>query len=372
MDFTLDDDQQALVGLAMQILSKESTQERLDALDEQGTWLDADLWRRLAEAGVVGAALGEDVGGGGLGFAAAALLCEQVGSYVAQVPMLETVVCAALPVDRFGSEAQRRRDLPDVVAGTALLSAALVESGREDPRDLAATATRTGDGSAYRVSGLKTSVPLADQARRVLVPAVAEGEVVLLLVEPSAAGVTLRPGTGTTGLPLFEVELDEATAELLVGPEGGAEALAWVLDRALVGLAATGLGVSAKALALSASYTTGREQFGRPIATFQAVGHRLADAYIDVEGIRLTTRQAIWLLDAGLPGHDEARIAKWWAAEGGHRVAHAAQHVHGGVGIDLDYVLHRYFTWSKHVEFTLGSAQHQLLSLGAALAAETV
>lgn len=371
MDFTLSEDQQALVGLAKQILDKEVTQERLDALAEQGTWFDEPLWEQLAEAGLVGAALAEDVGGGGLGFGAAALVLEQVGAAVAQVPLLETVVCAALPVDRFGTEGQRRRDLPDVAAGTALLVAALTETGREDGRRPATTATAAD--ASYRVSGLKSGVPLADRARRVLVPATtATGETVLLLVEPTAPGVTLRPGTSTNGLPVFELELTDAPAELLVGPEHGDEALGWVLDRAITGLAATGLGVSSKALQLSAAYTSSREQFGRAIATFQAVGHRLADAYIDVEGMRLTTLQAIWRLDAGLPAHDEARIAKWWASEGGHRVAHAAQHVHGGVGIDLDYVLHRYFTWSKHIEFTLGSAQAQLLSLGASLAAEPV
>jgi alkylation response protein AidB-like acyl-CoA dehydrogenase len=364
MDFTLNEDQQALVGLAQQILSKESTQERLDGLTQ---WFDEALWKQLADAGLVGAALSEDVGGGGLGFAAAALVLEQVGSYVAQVPLLEAVVCAALPIDHFGTAEQRARDLPGVVAGSTLLVAALTETGREDPRELATTAT--GSGSTYRVTGSKSAVPFADRAARVLVPAATGDGVVLLLVEPTAPGVTLTAGTSTNGQPLWGMELEDAPAELLAE---GADALGWVLDRALTGLAATGLGVSAKALALSATYATDREQFGRAIATFQAVGHRLADTYIDVEGIRLTTLQAIWLLDAGLPGRDEARIAKWWASEGGHRVAHAAQHVHGGVGIDLDYALHRYFTWNKHVEFTLGGATAQALSLGASLAAEPV
>jgi alkylation response protein AidB-like acyl-CoA dehydrogenase len=363
MDFTLDEDQQALVGLARDVLSKEVTQERLDALAEKGTWLDRDLWAQLATAGIVGAALKEDVGGGGLGFAAAALVCEQVGAHVAQVPYLETVL-AALAVDELGSDEQRQRDLPEVVAGAALLTLALTETGRESPLDPATTVD-----AANRVSGLKTNVALADVARRIVLPARAGEDVVLLLVEPGADGVTLREGTGTNGMPLFEVELESAPAEVLAR---GEEALAWLVDRALTALAATALGVSGKALALSASYTTDREQFGRPIASFQAVGHRLADAYIDVEGMRLTTLRAIWLLDQGLPAHDEARIANWWASEGGHRVAHAAQHVHGGVGIDLDYQLHRYFTWSKHVELSLGGAQQQLLSLGATLAAEPV
>lgn len=370
MDFTTTEDQQALVGLATQILSEKSTQKHLDALDEQGIWFDAELWKQLADAGIVGASLKEDVGGGGLGFTELALLLEQVGAHVAQVPLFETVLTAAFPIDHFGTEEQRRRDLPGVAAGSTLLTAALVESGRDDLLRPTTTATRTG--SSYTVSGTKTSVPYADLAVRILVPASTQDGTVLLLVEPTAEGVTLRPGTATNGLPVFEVELDNASAEVLVGPDKGADALAWVLDRALTGLAAIALGVSGKALRLSATYTTNREQFGRAIATFQAVGHRLADAYIDVEAMRLTTLQAIWLLDSGLPGRDEARIAKWWASEGGHRVAHAAQHVHGGVGIDIDYELPRYFRWSKQVEFTLGSAQAQLLSLGATLAAEPV
>jgi acyl-CoA dehydrogenase len=362
VDFTLDESQQELVGLARQILGKESTQERLDALDAQGTWLDAPLWAQLAEAGVVGAALSEDVGGGGLGFAAAALLCEQVGAHAAQVPFLETVL-TALVVDRFGTAEQRARYLPAIAAGGSVLTLALTESGREAATDVATTFV---DGA---VSGLKTSVPFADVAERVLVPARSTDGVALLLVDPNGPGVTLRAGAGPIGVPRFEVELDGAPAELLAQ---GEDALGWIVDRALTALAATGLGVSSTALRLSAAYTTTREQFGRPIATFQAVGHRLADGYIDVEAIRLTTLHAVWLLDSDLPGRDEAQIAKWWASEGGHRVAHAAQHVHGGVGVDTDYQLHRYFTWNKQVEFTLGSAQRQLLSLGATLAAEPV
>jgi alkylation response protein AidB-like acyl-CoA dehydrogenase len=121
---------------------------------------------------------------------------------------------------------------------------------------------------------------------------------------------------------------------------------------------------------MSAQYTAAREQFGRPIATFQAVGHRLADAYVDVEAMRLTTLQAVWLLDAGLPAATEVAVAKWWACEGGHRVAHAAQHVHGGVGVDIEYPLSRYFRWSKQLEMTLGAAPAQLLRIGSTLATE--
>ena len=119
---------------------------------------------------------------------------------------------------------------------------------------------------------------------------------------------------------------------------------------------------------MTAEYTKTREQFERPIATFQAVGQRAADAYIDTEAIRLTAWQAAWRLSEGLPASDEVAIAKFWAADGGQRVAHAAQHLHGGLGIDVDYPLHRYFQWSKAIELTLGSATRQLVRLGASIA----
>jgi alkylation response protein AidB-like acyl-CoA dehydrogenase len=369
VDFTTTEDQQALVGLATQILSEQATPKRLAELERSGTWYDESLWSRLAEAGIVGAALSEDVGGGGMGLTELALLLEQVGAHVAPVPLFETVLCAALPLDAFGTAEQRARDLPDVAAGRALLTAALVESGRDDPRRPLTTATPDGDG--FRLNGLKSGVPLARMARRILVPAsTADGNVVLSLVEPTAAGVVLRDQIATSGQPQAELEL----TDVLVAPAdvlpGGADTLFWILDRALTGLSATALGVSARALAMSAQYTTGREQFGRAVASFQAVGHRLADAYVDVEAMRLTTLQAVWLLDSGLPGSTEAAVAKWWACEGGHRVAHAAQHVHGGVGVDVEYPLFRYFRWSKQLEMTLGGATAQLLRLGATLAAE--
>ena len=114
-------------------------------------------------------------------------------------------------------------------------------------------------------------------------------------------------------------------------------------------------------------------QFGRPIGSFQAVAQRLADAYIDAEAVRLTMWQAAWLLASGGQGDAEARRPRWprakfWAADAGHRVAHTAVHVHGGMGIDMSYPLHRYFVAAKHNEFTLGGATAQLRRIGAALA----
>ena len=146
----------------------------------------------------------------------------------------------------------------------------------------------------------------------------------------------------------------------------------WIVERTTAGLCAIAIGVCEEALRLTAEYTKTREQFDRPIATFQAVGQRAADAYIDTEAVRLTAWQASWRLAAGLPATEEVAVAKFWAAEGGQRVVHAAQHLHGGIGVDRDYPLYRYFTWAKQLELTLGGATPQLVHLGRLLAAEPV
>src|SRR3546814_201236 len=120
-------------------------------------------------------------------------------------------------------------------------------------------------------------------------------------------------------------------------------------------------GVCEEALAITARYVSEREQFGARLGTFQAVGQRVADAYIDTEGIRLTALQAIWRLDAGVDASEELLTAKFWAGEGAQRVVHAAQHLHGGIGMDLDYPIHRYFRTAKVLELLFGGSTPSLL-----------
>jgi hypothetical protein len=171
--------------------------------------------------------------------------------------------------------------------------------------------------------------------------------------------------------PHADVILDGAvvSGEDRLGGDG-AEMIESLHTRAVVGLCAVQLGVTERALRIAATYTTEREQFGRPIGSFQAVQQRMADAFIDVEAIRWTTWQAAWLLADGQPAERAAAIAKFWAAEAGARVAATTQQVHGGIGIDITYPLFRYFLWAKHNELTLGSASAQLARLGAAYVSE--
>ncbi len=281
--------------------------------------------------------------------------------------MVQTLVSAALPIARYGTEAQQAV-LSKVVAGEVLLTAALVEYGAE-PEQPTTTAIRDGDG--WRLDGLKGSVPGAAAAELVVVPARIDDGVGLFLVPTSAAGVTLERQEIMNHEPLFELRLDGVRlgADALLGtPEQGSEILAFTLNRTTVAMCALVSGVADKALRLTAQYTTERKQFDRAIGTFQAVGQRMADCFTDNQAIELTMLQAATHLDEGRDDPLEVATAKFWAAEGGNRIGHAALHIHGGISIDLDFPIHRYFLWLKRYEFSLGSATPELLRIGAVLA----
>jgi acyl-CoA dehydrogenase len=375
MDFSFSEEQEAVRELAGRIFSDLSTHERLRELesDPEGDRFDVKLWSELASAGLLGIALPEEVGGAGLGFVETGLLVEEAGRTAAYVPVIETLAAAAPAIARFGTEAQRQQWLPGVVSGDKVLTTALVELGGT-PEAPSVVAERTGDG--WTLSGSKSCVPSGTIADAVLVPArVGPDEVAVFIVDTSAAGVSRQRQPTNTGRP--EAVLTFAATPvgpdaLLGSTQDGASIIEWLVQRSTAAVALAQAGAAAAALALVAEYTKTREQFGKPIATFQAVGQRAADAYVDTEAIRLTAWQAAWRIGEGLPADKEVAIAKFWAADGGQRVVHAAVHLHGGVGVDRDYPLHRYFLMTKHLELTLGGATEQLLTLGAALAAEPV
>jgi 3-oxocholest-4-en-26-oyl-CoA dehydrogenase beta subunit len=387
MDFNFSEEQEAVRQLASQIFGERATHERLKELEgEAGSEgpIDRDLWRELANAGLLGIHLGEDVGGAGLDFVAACLVIEAAGRTAAYVPVVETMVYGALPIDRFGTDAQRKTWLTAVAGGELILTAAMAElvgevilPGGTEP---ATTASAQNDGS-WVLAGTKACVPAALVADAVLVPATrktpegAEDGVGVFIVDRGAPGLTLTPQTTTTGRTEAILELDgvavPADRQLGDGRDGAA-VITCITEFATAALCIQESGACAAALDLTAEYTKTRVQFEKPIATFQAVGQRAADAYVDTEAIRLTAWQAASRLAAGLPAAAEVAVAKYWAAEGGQRVVHAASHLHGGVGVDRDYPLHRFFLLTEQIEFTLGGAHESLRRLGKILADEPV
>jgi len=371
LDFSLSSEQEAIRDLARKLFSERCSDARSQQLERSGAWFDLELWAELVKTNLAGVALPEDMGGGGFGMLEAALVLQEAGRHLAPVPLYASLVLGGLPIARFGSEAQRRRWLAPAAAEGRVLTAALVESGSADPARPHVTAQR--DGANYRLDGVKECVPAGTLAAVLLVPAQTPDGVAVFLVEPAAAGVRLERQVATNREPQARLELAGAQvpAEGVLGdPRGGAEIVAWLLDHALVGLCAIQLGVAEEALRRTADYTRTRKQFGRPIASFQGVALRAADAYIDLEAMRATLEQAAWRLSADLPARAEVAAAKWWACRGGQRVVHTAQHLHGGIGADVDYPIHRFFLWSKQLDLTLGGASRQLARLGALLVDE--
>ncbi len=335
MDFGYSEDQQALRGLAKRIFKEQAGA--------------AAQWKALSEAELLGMCLPVEVGGSGLGEIELSLLYERAGYAASEAP-LWGVLSAALAVARFGTEAQRTW-ARKVAEGAPALSIAFSEPAGDPARPM----TRAVEG---RLTGVKTAVPAADEAERLVVSA----EDGLYLVDPAHA--VLEAQVGTDDRSRWQLTLEDTPGERL----GGAEALRWTLERAHLGLCALSLGMSQSALHMTAKYASEREQFGMPIGTFQAVTQRMGDAYVDVESMRLTTQRAAYLLSTGQDAESALAVARVFASEAGHRVVLAAQHIHAGVGFDRDYPLYRYFLGQKQLEFTLGSASAQLARLGDLLA----
>jgi 3-oxocholest-4-en-26-oyl-CoA dehydrogenase beta subunit len=370
VDFDLTDEQQATAEPAAKLLGDKSTPEALRALDHADDLrFDRELWRAMAGAGLLGIAVPVEHGGAGLGLVELCLVLEEVGRRTAPVPALASLAFAGLPVARFGSRDQRAALLPPLAGGASVPTAALVEPLGDPVRP--ATAARP-DGNGWVLDGTKTNVPAALVADTVLVPATTpEGATGVFVVAADAPGLSCERQATTTGTPEAQLELAgvRVGGDAALGPvDEAGTVLRWTVEHATVAACAVMAGLAAEAVRMTGEYTSSREQFGRPIATFQAVGQRAADAYVDAHAIRLTMLQAAWRLTAGFPADREVAIAKYWASAGGQRVVHAAQHLHGGIGVDRDYPLHRYFLLAKQLELTLGGANRQLVNLGRLLA----
>jgi 3-oxocholest-4-en-26-oyl-CoA dehydrogenase beta subunit len=372
MDFTPTVEQQDAGDLAKRILGDRCTQERLREVEESGTRFDEKLWHELGDAGLLGIALPEAVGGGGLGLLELCSVIVEAGRVVAPLP-LAWHGPTSLAIAEFGDDAQRDTWLPDAASGRTVLTSALTEDRAFVP-DRPTTTAVPADGG-WTVSGVKTAVPSGTVADLFVVPADGPEGVVVFLVRPDDEGVSVSGQTVNDGDQVARVELDDVPlgADRVLGEAGqGAEIVRWLGQRLVVGLCALQLGVVEGALALTAEYARTREQFQRPIGTFQAVSQRLASGYIDVQGAGLTTWQAAWRLSEGLPSDVEVATAKLIAADTGHTIAHTTVHVHGGVGIDLDGAAHRFYTAAKRHELSLGGTTDQARAVGRVLATEPV
>lgn len=366
MDFSLTEEQRDIQQLTQQILSDSCTAERLTQLEARHTYFDKSTWQALADAGLLGLAVEESSGGMGFGFESLCLLLEECGRHVAKLPVLSTLVGVALPLQSFAPPEARQRWLPDIVSGKAVLSWARVEVDNEDPLNPQLLALTTEYG--YQLTGNKALVPFAADADAIVLGARTEAGVPIVVVVDSGADKLARSEQQvTSGETCYLLELDGVRLPRSQVLAEGPTAEQWLLSAEQhyqAAICAMAVGLCDRMTRMTASYTSEREQFGRAVASFQAVAHRMADCYRDVECLRLTTQQAIHLLSVGEEAADAVEVAKVWCGDVCHRVSQAAQHCHGGIGVDRDYPLFRYCLMARELELTAGSSAALLESLG--------
>jgi len=298
-------------------------------------------------------------------------MLEEQGRRISPIPLYSSLVLGVLPVSEFGTVEQKHKYLAPLVAGELKLTAAIAEIGMSDAIAGLVTAVKTGD--KWTLSGTLACVPDSGVANAIIVPASCDGEHTIFIVETDTAGVgvelqcsSLGGNEGTLNLDSVELGADSVLGEV----DRGADVLAWLELRAEIAICALQVGVTEEALKRTAEFTCERKQFGAPIGSFQAVAMQAADAFIDVEAIRSTYWLALYRLTNDLDARAEVRCAKWWAVDAGHRIVYRTQHLHGGIGSDLEFPIHRFFLWAKHLGMMLGGRSVQIAKLGKLLASD--
>ncbi|MFI7014483.1 acyl-CoA dehydrogenase family protein [Streptomyces sp. NPDC050164] len=373
MDFTFTEEQQAAAEAAKGVFAGVAPDAVPSPALTPGAVADAcdrALWAKLADADLLSLLLDTRYGGAGLDAIALCLVLRESARVLARVPLLESSAAAAA-VQAYGGEEAKSALLARAGRGELVLTVAAHGRTGHDPAELAVTARQ--DGQAWVLDGVQTAVPWAYDADVTVVPAhTGTGRTVLALVPRGHEGVVLAEQFSTSGERLGELRLESArlAARDVIDAEGAWE---WLRDLLATGTCALALGLGERVLRMTGEYTSKREQFGFPIATFQAVAVQAADRYIDLRAMEATLWQAAWRIASGAPGAlpaaGDVAVAKIWAAEGVRRVVQTAQHLHGGFGADVDYPLHRYHAWAKHLELSLGPAAAHEEALGDLLAA---
>lgn len=356
MDFKLNEDQQAFADSARALFADFCTDEALRRHDAGSEPFMRALWQQCLANGLHGIVIEEAGGGLGLGATALMAVLEQQGRALALVPLAEHQLAAAA-VSRF-APALATQVLPDLVSGKTLATLSL--DGLNAARGLALAARR--EGGSLLLDGCAAAVPLAAQSEAVLLPVLLEGRARLVAIEPNAAGVKLVEGRSQHHLALGDLHFSAARVDPARLLDEGA--LAWLQPRLVAAIASLQVGVCAGQLARTVEYVSQRKQFGRVIGSFQLVAGQMADSQIALEALRSALAQLVYRLDAGLGAKPQALAVKVLAAQAAHLVGHKAQHVHGGMGVDVTYPIHRFLYWSRALAGTLGGAEAALERLG--------
>lgn len=357
MNFTLDESQRAIADLATNVFSDYCSDSQLARHWSQAAGYDLALWQQLQETGLNALVVPEAQGGSGLGMMELMLVLEQQGRFIAPVPLWNHQLATAA-LSLFADAQTVDRWVPGLVQGKQLATLSL--DGLVSSRGLKLTARP--DATGWLLNGRVEALAWGGQAQLALLPVRIGEEVRLAWVDLSLPGIAKLDGVLTHHEPAADLCLTDVALEAGAVLDEGA--LPWLSSRAVACLGALQLGVAREALARAVTYTSERVQFGRPIGSFQAITQRAADGLMDIEALRSCLWQLCWRIDAGVDATGAAGAVKTWACDCGHRVSHTVQHVHGGMGVDLSYPIHRFTLWSRALELSFGGVSAQMANLG--------
>jgi alkylation response protein AidB-like acyl-CoA dehydrogenase len=364
MNLALSETQEMIRKSARDFLSSKCPKTLVREMEQDDQGYSPVLWQQMAELGWMGLVFPEKYGGAGMSFLDIAMLLEEMGRACLPSPFFSTVVLGGLPILDLGSEKQKEEYLPKIASGEIVLTLALTEpSARYDASSI--TVKATANGNDYIISGTKLFIPDAHIADYMLCVArtseqiKAEDGITIFIVDTKNPGISCKVLDTIAKDKLCEVVSDQVRVhkENILGQlDRGWSELRKTIERASVAKCCEMVGGAQQVLEMTVTYAKERVQFGRPIGSFQAIQHHCANMMIYVDGSRLITYRAAWMLSQGIPCTKEVAVAKAWTGEAYRKVIFLGHQVHGGIGFTLDYDLQLYFRRAKAAEVTFGDA----------------
>jgi len=336
VDFTPDPEQQAVADVVTAVLDRDNS------------------WDALVAGGVAALAVPERLGGDGVGLPEIATALTEIGRHGTISPALATLGLGTAVLLDLASEEQQDRYLAGVAKG-AVLTAALNEPAAPLPDRPAAVLS--GSAGGYKLNGTKIAVPYAEQAEWMVVTA----DSAVVVVSPKADGVQMVKTPSSNKGDEYTVTFSDAEVDgILLGAQAHR-----VNQLALAAIGAFASGLVAGALRLTADYVANRHQFGKPLSTFQKVAAQLAEVYITSRTLTLAATSVVWRLAEGRDADDDLDVLGYWLASQAPPVMQICHHLHGGMGMDIDYPMDRYYSTIKDLTRLVGGPSHRLDLVGA-------
>jgi alkylation response protein AidB-like acyl-CoA dehydrogenase len=364
MNLAFSEEQEMLKKMARDFLTDKFPKTVVKEIEGSELGYSPELWKEMAGLGWMGLVLPEKYGGSGMGFLDLAVLLEEMGRACLPGPFFSTVILGGLTIADAGSEEQKEKYLPKIASGEMFFTLALTEPSAQYDADAIETRA-TADKDGYEINGTKLFVPDAHIADYMLVAArtdekaKAEKGISLFIVDSKSPGISPTVLKTIANDKLCEVVFKgvKVPKENLLGKlnQGWGE-VEKLIQRAAVAKCCEMVGCIQQALDMTVSYAKERKQYDRPIGSFQVIQHYCADMATDVDGTRLATYQAAWMLSEGLPCAKEIAIAKAWAGEACQRVMALAHQIHGAIGVTIDHDLQYYTRRAKAAEVSFGDA----------------